>query len=281
MNWKHFYLRRGPLLLLALLSGCTSLPNPEQRRIAADTLAKAQGWQLNYIAASPFTLMTYAPARQLRADHLTVYIEGDGLAWVTRDLPSRDPTPLHPQALQLALAQPSGNVAYLGRPCQYVNAASTGCPQRYWTEKRFAPEVIVATNAALDHLKQQFGARTLTLVGYSGGASVALLSAARRLDVTQVITVAGNLDHRVWTAFHRVRPLDGSLDPADESDALRTIPQVHFAGERDRTIPPSLIENYASRFKAPVPITVVLQPGFDHQCCWVQSWPKLWRQAVQ
>jgi dienelactone hydrolase len=281
MTWKLSSLRSSTVLLLALVSGCVSLPSPEQRRVAADTLAKAQGWQGQSIAASPFTLMSYAPARQSPSAHLTVYIEGDGLAWISSDLPSLDPTPLHPLALQLALAQPSGNVAYLGRPCQYVDAEATGCAQRYWTEQRFAPEVIDATELALDRLKQQFHARDLTLVGYSGGAAVALLSAARRRDVTQVITVAGNLDHRAWTAYHRIRPLDGSLDPVDAIDALRMVPQVHFAGERDRVIPPALIAAYASRFAGGTSVTVIRQPGFDHQCCWAQAWPTLWRQLVR
>lgn len=281
MTWKLHALRCGSMILITLLVACTSLPSPEQRRASADDLAHAQGWQAKPIAAAPFTLMSYAPSHQQPEAHLTVYIEGDGLAWISGDLPSRDPTPLHPLALQLALAQPSGNVAYLGRPCQYVDAETSGCEQRYWTEKRFAPEVITATGLALDRLKQQFGARDLTLVGYSGGAAVALLSAARRRDVTQVITVAGNLDHRAWTAHHRIRSLEGSLDPVDAIAALKTMPQVHFAGERDRIIPPALIESYASRSAGAAPVSVIRQPGFDHQCCWVQAWPALWRQTVR
>jgi predicted esterase len=267
-------------MLVTLLAACASVPSAQQRRDVADALARAHDWQAQVITAAPFALMSYAPSQQQPAAQLTVYIEGDGLAWISSDLPSRDPTPQHPLALQLALAQPSGNVAYLARPCQYVDAEVSGCMQRYWTQQRFAPEVIAATSLALDRLKQQFGARELTLVGYSGGAAVALLSAARRRDVTQVITVAGNLDHRAWTAYHRIRSLDGSLDAVDAVEALKTVPQVHFAGDQDRVIPPALIESFASRFTGPAQIKVIRQSGFDHQCCWVQAWPTLWRQAM-
>jgi dienelactone hydrolase len=274
-------LRRCVLILTALLAACASLPSPEQRRATADALAQAQDWQARPIVAAPFTLMSYAPSHRQDGAHLTVYIEGDGLSWISSDLPSRDPTPLQPLALRLALAQPSGNVAYLGRPCQYVDAEASGCAQRYWTESRFAPEVIKATELALDRIKQQFGARELTLVGYSGGAAVALLSAARRRDVTQVITVAGNLDHRAWTTYHRIQALDGSLDPVDAVEELRTVRQVHFAGERDRVIPLELIASYASHFADAGLVEVIRQPNFDHQCCWVQAWPALWRQAAR
>lgn len=280
MTSKSNHLRLGSILICALLSACASLPSSEQRRANADAMALEHGWHGHPITATPFALMSYAPVRQPNSAHLTVYIEGDGLAWISSSLPSRDPTPLHPLALRLAMAQPSGNVAYLGRPCQYIGAEANGCAQRYWAEERFAPAVIASTEIALDRLKQQFGARELTLVGYSGGAAVALLSAARRRDVKQVITVAGNLDYRAWTAYHRVRSLDGSLNPVDAIEALKMVRQVHFAGERDRVIPPALIEAYTARFSGPVSVTVNLQAGFDHQCCWVQNWPTLWRQAL-
>ncbi len=279
MTGKTNTIRACCIMLITLLTACASLPSPEQRRSAADALARAQGWQAQAIAAGPFTLMSYAPSRQQRAAHLTVYIEGDGLAGISGDLPSRDPTPQQPLALRLALAQPTGNVAYLARPCQYIDAEASGCAQRYWTEQRFAPEVIASTGLALDRLKQTYGAHDLTLVGYSGGAAVALLSAARRQDIAQVITVAGNLDHRAWTAYHRIRALDGSLDPVDVVDALRKVPQVHFAGDRDRVIPPDLIKSFASRFTRQAQIKVIEQAGFDHQCCWVQTWPSLWKQS--
>ena len=86
---------------------------------------------------------------------------------------------------------------------------------RYWTTHRFAPEVIRASDLALDRLKTLFGAQRLVLVGYSGGAAVALLVAARRHDMGQIITVAGNLDHQAWTHYHHVQALSGSLNPVD------------------------------------------------------------------
>jgi hypothetical protein len=49
---------------------------------------------------------------------LTVYIEGDGFAWLSRSQASYDPSPLNPVGLELALRHPLGESAYLARTCQ-------------------------------------------------------------------------------------------------------------------------------------------------------------------
>ncbi|MDW5441780.1 alpha/beta hydrolase [Polaromonas sp. SM01] len=219
--------------------------------------------------------MRYTPSSHVADEYLTVYIEGDGLAWINGQQPSSDPTPNNPLALRLALAQPKGNAAYLGRPCQYVGAASAGCAETYWTHQRFAPEVIESSSQALDGLKQQFGATHITLVGYSGGAAVALLLAARRTDIASVITVAGNLDHQAWTQKMKVEALTGSLNPADAMAQLQHIPQTHFAGDADKTIPPSLIFDFAQRFPLNNRPLVIVKPGYGHPCCWADHWPQL------
>lgn len=264
--------------MLLMLSACASVPSPTERRAIAEKLAKARGWRAEMLGAGDFDLLAYLPARQTESETLAIYIEGDGLAWLSPSQPSSDPTPRDPLALRLALAQPEGNAVYLARPCQYLLAESTGCSSFYWTEGRFAPEVVAATNAAIDALKLQMGARRLTLVGYSGGGAVAALVAARRGDVELLITVAGNLNHRAWTNYHRVHPLKGSLNPADEAEALSRIRQWHWVGGRDKTIPPVLVEDFANLFAGRNKPIVQIEPEFDHHCCWVEKWPMIWRR---
>lgn len=251
-----------------------------ERRAVADKLASAQGWRAETIQTGDFDLLAYLPVWQARSDVLTIYIEGDGLAWTSPSLPSSDPTPRDPLALRLALAQPEGSVVYLARPCQYQPSESTGCSSIYWTESRFAPEVIAATNAAIDVLKSRMGARKIALVGYSGGGAVAALVAARRSDVDRLITVAGNLNHRAWTNYHRVHPLKGSLNPADEAEALSRIRQWHWVGGRDKTITPILVEDFANLFAGRNKPIVQIEPEFDHHCCWVEKWPLIWARMA-
>jgi dienelactone hydrolase len=263
-------------LCAGLAAACAApAPGAPERRALADRLAAERGWRAETLPAGSFDLVAYVPREWAPSGALTVYIEGDGHAFASPSRPSSDPTPRDPLALRLALAQPQGNAAYLARPCQYVGAVERRCAQRYWTEQRFAPEVIEASDRALDALKARAGASRLTLVGYSGGGAVAALLAARRSDVGRLITVAGNLDPQAWTAHHRVSPLAGSLSPLDSLEALARVPQLHFAGGRDDVVPPALVEGYAQRFAPAQRPRVELEPGFDHRCCWVERWPEL------
>lgn len=271
MSRSHFAL----LCCLLALGACANIA-PQERRQHADTLAAAHGWQPLRLPAGNFVLAAYAPAKIAASDMLTIYIEGDGLAWLTRSQASSDPTPRNPVGLQLALRHPYGAAAYLARPCQYVEAQEAqACEQGYWTDRRFSPEVVSASNRAIDLLKQRASASRLTLIGYSGGGAVAALVAAKRQDVVRLITVAGNLDHRAWTALHRVPPLEGSLNPADAWAALQAIQQLHFVGGKDEIISVGVVESYLARFPPGHRPEMQIIPGFDHTCCWVEQWPDI------
>ncbi len=268
------------LCLMALLPACSNVPTPAARSQQALQLAQQSHWQPLLLETTAFRLQAFLPVRWQADDVLTVYIEGDGLAWRTSSQPSADPTPVKPLALHLALAQPKGNAAYLARPCQYL-ADQPNCQRRYWTDARFAEEVITAMEQAVEQLKAQAKARQLVLVGYSGGAAVALLLAARRDDVGLVVTVAGNLDHAKWTAYHRVSPLRRSLNPLDQRAALSAVKQLHLVGEQDRIVPPALAQAYMLAFPGTAPQRLLSVPGYDHSCCWQQDWKQLWRGALQ
>lgn len=261
---------------LLVLAACATTPAMDRRQ-QAEGIAATAGWQAFDINADPFVLRAYAPATFPASETLTLYIEGDGQAWSSSDRPSRDPTPTKPLALQLAIRYPAQSAAaYLARPCQYVQAeARRGCDSAYWTNKRFAPEVIAATRHVVDQLKQRSGAKHLVLVGYSGGGAVAALVAAQREDVVRLVTIAGNLDHVAWSAQHRVTPLKGSLNPVDAWPALQHIPQLHLVGANDPVMPESIARAYRAHFPESAPIQIHVIPGFDHHCCWVEQWPAL------
>lgn len=273
--------RYGQALILTAvlwLAACAHVPTPGERADRAQQLAAPAAWQAIDIPAGDFTLRAYLPAAPRPAPILTVYLEGDGLAWIGSSTPSLDPTPLNPVGLKLALRDPAP-AAYLARPCQYVGTQQGTCAQKYWTGQRFAPEVIRATDRAIGQLKQRFGADKLVLVGYSGGGAVAALVAARRQDVAQLITIAGNLDHKSWTDRQRLTPLTGSLNPADEWRALQTVLQRHYVGGRDAIVGEYVARAYAARFPASAAPEVIVVPEFDHHCCWVDRWPVLKNQA--
>ena len=240
-------------------------------------MADAAGWQSITFSGEKFVLFGFVPKEAHDSDLLTIYIEGDGLAWITPTRISQDPTPRNPIALQLALRHPSGAAAYLARPCQYIEGEDRrNCEKTWWTDRRFATEVVQATSRAIDQLKQRFHASNIALVGYSGGGAIATLLAARRKDVTRLVTVAGNLDHALWTQQHHAAPLTGSLNPADAWQALIGVPQVHFAGGSDSIVSREIAEAYIARFPADKRPQLRIIEGFDHACCWVEQWPQLY-----
>src|SRR5262249_11272565 len=146
---------------------------------------------------------------------------------------------------------------------------------------RFAPEVIDGYMTALDLAKRKSKAQRLTLVGYSGGGAVAALLAARRKDVTLLVTVAGTLDQVTWTREAGVTPLSRSLNPRDFAPQLRTIPQVHFVGGRDTVVPLAVTQSYLMGLGSGAPVKLVSMPEYDHECCWVRDWQALLGQYVQ
>lgn len=265
--------RLGLLFLLAALVTACAGTAPEQRRAQAAKLAIDAGWQRITLDAGMFALAAFLPQDLYQTKTLTIYIEGDGLAWVSSSTPSFDPTPNNPLALKLALSDHIDTAVYLARPCQYVEGDDRrGCEQKYWTSHRFAPEVIEASNIAVSQLKKRYAADKLRIIGYSGGGAVAALIAARRADVKQLITIAGNLDHAVWTKQHRLSPLYGSLNPADAWQQLQDVPQQHYVGELDTNINASVAQAFVSRFTADKQPIITMMPGFDHHCCWESLW---------
>ena len=270
---------RAWLIGCALLAaGCAQSPGSRERAALAHERASAKGWQAHTLPSQPLALLAYLPARPAHNGPLVVYIEGDGLAWLGPTRPSSDPTPVDPLALRMALAQPGPlAAAYLARPCQFVR--DPGCDMRHWTDGRFSEAVIASTNDALDLLKRKTGASRLMLVGYSGGAAVAALVAARRQDVDALVTVAGNLDLQGWVRHHRLSPLKQSLEPSLALRALGGVPQIHLLGGRDTTVPPALALRLVRALESSMPVQAQTEPGFDHACCWAEQWPRLWQQV--
>ena len=206
---------------------------------------------------------------------LTVYIEGDGSAWRSRHELSDDPTPRHQLMLILATMDPSENVAYLARPGQLTEERTPDCDSEYWAERRFSREVVNAMNSAIDRLKTESRAKEISLVGFSGGAAIAVIIAAGRSDVASIRTIAGCLDCEAVCKYHNATPLEGSLNPIDFADKVSHIPQRHFVGDRDDIVPVFVIESFAGRIGDKTRESVTVVPGASHLYGWKKAWPSL------
>ena len=257
---------RCPALLLLC---CILLACAPDRSVPHDLHGRAD-WR-------PLANATPLPARAWvrgASEILAVYIEGDGRAYAGRNEPSLDPTPETPGALLLALAHAAPAVAYLGRPCQY--GLTPACTVADWTSSRFSEAALAAENALLDQAKAEAKAKRLLLCGWSGGGAVAALLAARRDDVALLVTVCGVLDSGLWTRLHGVAPLSGSLDPRDAAPRLGRMPQVHFSGARDATVPPEIAASFARNLPPGTPASFRVLPDLAHEpAAWAALWPRL------
>jgi pimeloyl-ACP methyl ester carboxylesterase len=241
----------------------------------ARTVAEAAGFMLVEMPDARLRAFAKRTAPGASNARVTVYVESDGAPWRFPDEPPSDPTPLKPLVLRMAIADPSPAAAYLGRPCQYLREADLRkCDPELWMRGRFSNEAVAAMSLAVDQIKRIYGAAEVNLVGYSGGGAMAALIAARRSDVSCLVTVAAPLDTRAWTDAIGVSPLSLSLNPADDADRLRRVPQTHFRGGRDKIVPSATTRRFLDRAPG---ATVIDKQGFDHRCCWDDEWKDLLR----
>jgi len=253
-----------------LFTGCfRDIPTPTERKSNLLSLVENKNYQVQIINTSNFNLFSIQDI-QNNCKNIKVYIEGDGLAWKTRSVISNNPTPLNPTALKLMNVDKYQCKIYIARPCQYTNSLKK-CEKKYWTSHRFNSKVINSYIEALNKLKAEYKNNTFSIIGYSGGASVALLTASKRNDISKIITVAGNMDHTFWTEYHKITPLSDSLNPIDYIKELSHIPQYHLIGSNDKIIPKDIFNSYISYFEDTSNIQSKIYPA-THTKNWEQNY---------
>jgi len=257
--------RCSTLLLALFLAGCTTNATRIER------LAATLGMSRSIVEAGGFRspiFMRGVPARQ--GAPLAIFIEGDGVPWRGGREPSLDPTTGDPIALKL-LGQTPPPAAYVSRPC-YHDMTGPRCTPERWTMERYSDEIVKSMSEAVRAAAAQAKARSVVLIGYSGGGVLAVLIAERLDNVAGVVTVGANLDIEAWTRQHGYLPLTGSLNPA-ASTAEHRWPETHLYGARDTTVPPATADAYFKRF--PNAKRQIVDAN-DHLCCWVEQWAELW-----
>ena len=266
------YISAGVLCLaMFFLSGCATV-NAGYR--VADALAFEHNFTKDYVKTGLCNITSFYHLDNSGAP-LTVYIEGDGFAWRTRRELSEDPTPRRPLMLSLASIDPSGNVAYIGRPGQLTVSGKPDCDPAYWSEKRFSHEVVSAINSAIDYLKTKSHSKEVNIIGYSGGAAIAVIIAARRNDIISLRTIAGNLDHEAVNRYHKVESLKESLNPIDFAVKVSHISQRHFVSAGDTVVPISIAESFAGKIGDQKHESITMVPGTTHTTGWQKAWPSL------
>ncbi len=245
------------LLLPVLLSGCATQNVLTDFRFQTQTVPP-------YIVTSWHQITS--PGEPVR-----IYIEGDGNAFDVTGKPTDNPTPKSTFLREIAAQDTNPNVVYLARPCQYMKAGA--CSVEDWTTGRFSPRIVESMNRAVTSLRKKAQTDDVILIGYSGGAQIAGLVAVRNPAVKEVITIAGVLDTDDWTAYHNDPPLTGSLNLKDDKAAFDKIPQKHYVGGRDKTVPPELVERFVQDKS-----TVIVVPKATHNGGFEPIYAELYQQ---
>lgn len=259
------------LLSLALLGACAS--NGER----IDRQARTAGLSREVVTGSEYRHVVYgngvtSPAAPW-SGRLVVFLDGDGRPWGTDgQRPAADPTTRNPIALQL-LTHTQARAIYVSRPC-YQGIADEQCTVEAWTSGRYASAIAESIAAVIGKVGRATGSSEIVLIGYSGGGALALLVAERTSNVAAVVTIAANLDTDAWTRHHRYLPLDRSLNPAT-SGRDHPWPELHLQGAHDTVVPEATTTGYFSRYPNARQWTL---DDYDHVCCWVGSWPELFKQ---
>jgi len=202
-----------------------------------------------------------------------VYIEGDGIPWIRRQVIAADPTPTKPLMLQL-MAQDDQPALYLGRPCYHKMNNEPACNPWFWTYGRYSERVVDSMRAALAFLIRKHAISSLVLIGHSGGGTLAMLLAERLPEARLVVTLGGNLDIDAWTDQHGYTALKGSLNPARRPPLPPTVYQLHYVGKNDNNVPPEML---AAAIKQQQNARMFVLDDLGHQ----QGWGKYWAKILQ
>ncbi|WP_281645741.1 hypothetical protein [Parendozoicomonas sp. Alg238-R29] len=229
------------------------------------------------ISTSHFALQTFQ-VMPGTSQTLRVYIEGDGKAWARRSRPSMDPTPESRLVLNLLASDPATDKAYIARPCQFF--MNSLCNISVWTDLRFSTEAIDSVNEVLSTLKARGNYKKIELIGFSGGAAIALIAATKRRDITSIRTVAGNLDPAYINKMHNVSFLPKALSPVKFTRELDDIPQLHFSGSDDSIVPPIVYTAYRTWFGKQDCIAGKTIPGATHHKGWEDTWQSLLNEPL-
>lgn len=227
------------VLSLFFIACSSNIPTPNERKQTAINLSSLnKNIVQKDIQTSQFNLFSLQDMKS-DSSNIKIFVEGDGLSWISRTTISPNPTPITPVGLKLMLSDNNTSCKiYLARPCQYIN--SNMCEEKYWSSHRFNYKIIQSYDEALSTLKKDFPNSKFDLVGYSGGGAVVTLIASKRDDVNSITTIAGNLDN---------------------------IKQYHLLGTNDTVVPKEIFFSYLNKFEDKSNISYSLYEA-THSCCW-------------
>ena len=141
------------LIFIVFFYGCSNkIPTLNERKDLAFSIINDKDIIQKNIETGSFNLFSFQKISNECKTNIKIYVEGDGLSWISKSIISSNPTPINPIALKLMLLDNNSCKIYLARPCQYIT--SNGCEERYWTSHRFNTKIIESYEHVLNNLKK-------------------------------------------------------------------------------------------------------------------------------
>ena len=267
------------------LSSCVGVHQSITQRLeTADNIAIKKNMAPFTFSGKYFDIFGYQRVGDV-SQPIIIYIEGDGLNYLSFHKISPDPTPIDPLGLRFSAIDDSPNVIWLARPCQYVmsqyviaeDITHRICHQDVWTVKRYHPHILHDYENLLIHIQQQYQQKNLHLVGYSGGGAIAALVAAKpkiKDNIISLRTIAGNLHNNALINYHQVSPMLESRDPIDIANDIRDIPQIHYVGRHDDVVLPFVAHDFKKRAANDQCVFVTENKKATH----IRGWDSFWQR---
>lgn len=274
-SYSHILRLNSILALFFMLVAC-SMPVAQSRYAVIEQL-QASGF-IHFQTPNPLKIyvrkrLAQDEPRNSGPIRLTAYIEGDGAPWWSRKVPPANPSPTKSIAAQLAIRDHGPFVAYIGRPCQFLEDFEIdNCDVKWWTSARYSAQALNWLDNAVEYIVHDYPNVGVELIGHSGGGVMAALLAANRDDVACLITLAAPLDLDAWTRSSGFDDFKDALNPALLSAARLNLQEKHYWGRDDILVPPTSVGAYTTRV-LPGDISIIDNVG--HSAGWNKHWAEI------
>ena len=95
-----------------------------------------------------------------------------------------------------------------------------------------------------------------------------MLVASKRNDIKKIVTVAGNLNHKLLHRHHNIPAMVGSLDPMKIVNKISHIKQIHYVGADDKIVPFKIANSFEEATKYKRNIKIIVMPNTTHSKGW-------------
>jgi pimeloyl-ACP methyl ester carboxylesterase len=154
--------------LVLLVAGCAT---PAEHFVERAT---ERGLVSHEVIGLGFQHLVFARPHDAPRRDFHVYLDGDGTPWLGPGQIATDPSSRSALLLDL-MAQDPAPSALVGRPCYYRTTPDPVCTSALWTRDRYSDAVVASMTRVIDALLAEHPDTRVTLIGHSGGGTLAVL----------------------------------------------------------------------------------------------------------